>query len=97
MRTFNLTKAAVQDLKDIALYTEKLWGRDQRNHYLKQLDNRFHKIAKNPSIGKPCDYIKQGYFKLSEGSHIIYYTNITNERVEIIRVLHRRMDVDAQF
>ena len=97
MRTFILSNKAKQDLKDIAQFTEERWGKVQRNHYLKQLDERFHKIAKKPSIGKPCDYIKQGYFKVPEGSHIIYYTNITDEQVFIVRVLHKRMDVEARL
>lgn len=97
MRTFKLSNAAKQDLKDIALYTEKRWDKTQRNRYLKQLDERFHQIARNPAIGKPCDDIKQGYFKIPEGSHIIYYTNITDEYVFIVRVLHKRMDIDIRL
>ena len=97
MRIFRLTNATVQDLRNIAKYTEEQWGREQRNFYLKQLDSRFQKIAKNPLAGKPCDYITQGYRKLPEGSHVIYYANISDEHVDIIRILHKQMDVDTQF
>ncbi|EGR0102545.1 type II toxin-antitoxin system RelE/ParE family toxin, partial [Vibrio vulnificus] len=41
MRPFQLTNKAKSDLRDIALFTSRRWGREQRNIYLKQFDDSF--------------------------------------------------------
>jgi len=73
MKSFELTKEAKKDLRKIAEYTEKRWGRPQRNLYTKQFDDGFYLLAETPSVGKKCDYIKVGYRKFPQGSHIIFF------------------------
>ncbi len=73
MKPFELTIEAQEDLRKIAKYTEKYWGRDQRNFYIKQFDGSFHFLAETPSAGKKCDYIKVGYRQFPQSSHIIFY------------------------
>ena len=97
MPQFRLTLAAKNDLKQIATYTKDQWGIEQRNTYLRQMDERFHKIALNPTTGKPCDYIKPGYRKSSVGSHIIFYTTEPSDLINIIRILHKNSDVEDKF
>jgi len=97
MSNFRLTVAAKNDLKNIALYTTERWGLEQRNTYLRQLDEQFKKIAQNPDFGKPCDYIKSGYRKSVIGSHLIFYTCESSGLINIIRILHRNSDVDAKL
>jgi toxin ParE1/3/4 len=93
MPPFKLTKKAMDDLIGIARYTEQTWGREQRRQYLKKLDSMFYTLADNPGIGRSCDDIRPGYFKQQEGSHLIFYRRGTFSKIEIIRVLHKRMDV----
>ena len=81
MKSFRLSRKAINDFKKIGRYTEKKWGRTQRNLYLSKLDTGFSTIVSEPLIGKNCDYISVGYRQSS--SHI-----------EIIRILHDSMDVD---
>lgn len=93
MPPFKLSKKAKDDLLGIARHTEQTWGRKQRRLYLKKLDSMFYSLAENPELGSPCDDIRNGYFKKREGSHLIFYRRGTNSNIEIIRVLHKRMDV----
>lgn len=97
MKAFALTHKAKEDLFSIALFTEKIWGRQQRNLYIKQLDEAFHMLADTPLTGKACDDIKTGYKKFPQGSHIIFYKTGEKTSIEIIRVLHKHMDVDTQL
>lgn len=48
MAAFAITNAAKADLKDIGRHTEKRWGREQRNVYLRMLDTTFQSITENP-------------------------------------------------
>lgn len=93
MAAFKLTAAARSDLKRIAMFTERRWGKEQRNQYLRQFDGAFHQLAENTEIGRQCDYIRPGYKKFPISSHVIYYKRSGLECVEIIRILHKHMDV----
>ena len=55
---FKITAIARYDLLKIGQYTELKWGKSQRNHYLKQLDEAFNLIAVNPKIGKDRSHVR---------------------------------------
>jgi plasmid stabilization system protein ParE len=42
---FKVSELAGNDLFDIGKYTEDLWGIEQRNKYLDDIDNRFQQLA----------------------------------------------------
>lgn len=97
MGSYTLTNAARADLKSIAAYTQKRWGREQRLRYAKQFDEAFDLLAQSPEAGPHCDAIKPGYRKFANGSHLIFYRAISNVEIEIVRILHKRMDAPSQF
>lgn len=96
MARFQLTRTAREDLKAIGRYTQRNWGRRQRDAYLTQLDRRFHVLAEMPSLGRACDDIRPGYRRYAEGSHTIFYREVGGD-IEIVRILHGRMDPDRHF
>ena len=85
-----VSAAARNDLLKIGRYMEEKWGRRQRNHYLKQLDEAFNLITENPKIGLDSSHVLPGYRSYQQGSHIIFYKH--TDAIEIIRILHKRMD-----
>ncbi|NJD39342.1 MAG: type II toxin-antitoxin system RelE/ParE family toxin [Geobacter sp.] len=97
MPVFTLTNMAKADMKEIAKFTQNLWGREQRNLYLQMLDISFHQLAANPLKGKDCSDIRAGYRKLIAGSHVIYYRQTLTDTIEIVRVLHGHMDIETRF
>lgn len=97
MSSFKLSAKAKGDLKDIAKHTQDQWGSAQRKLYLKQLDDAFHFLATSPEIGTPFDWIKAGYKKFPQGSHVIFYRVDAQGNIEIIRVLHKRMDITTHL
>lgn len=97
MNPFELTNVAKSDLKKIAVYTHEEWGRNQRNVYIKQFDDTFHMLADSPLAGKSCDEIKTGYKKFPMGSHIIFYKIRLNSKILVVRVLHKKMDIERNL
>jgi len=97
MRDFVLTNRAKYDLKEIGRYTQKTWGRDQRDVYLRMLDLSFHQLAENPLIGNDCSEIRPGYLKFNAGNHVIFYLQKFDDLIEIVRILHVRMDIEARL
>ena len=97
MELFQLSREAKSDLYSIALFTEARWGKTQRNLYIKQLDEGFLLLAQNPNVGTSCDYIRNGYRKFPQGSHIIFYKPSTTATILVIRILHKNMDYDLKL
>ena len=97
MSSFILTNMAFADLKDIGRYTQNQWGREQRDTYLTMLDACFHQLAAAPLKGKDCSDIRNGYRKHTAGSHVIFYRQLFNDTIEIVRVLHGRMDIEMRL
>lgn len=97
MNSFKLTNKAKSDLRKIAIYTEERWGRKQRNIYIKQFDDVFHILSSAPLTGKACDFIKKGYRKFPQGSHIIFYRMKSENIIEVVRIIHKNMDFDLHF
>ncbi len=97
MRGFRLSVEAQRDLLGIGKYTEEQWGKKQRNGYLKQLDAAFRLLGSKPEIGHAVDHIRKGCRQHPQGSHVIYYRAGSATKVEIIRVLHKSVDVELHL
>jgi toxin ParE1/3/4 len=93
--TFKASGKAKADLIKIAKYTQLTWGTAQRNDYLKLMDSAFHRLANEPFLGVSCNYIKEGYRKRTQGSHVIYYKEHKANQILIVRILHKSMDVNT--
>ena len=97
MELFQLSHEAKRDLRSIALFTENRWGKTQRNLYIKQLDDAFVMLARKPNLGLACDYIRDGYKKFPQGSHIIFYKLSSSANILVVRILHKSMDYDSRL
>jgi len=87
---------ASADIDEIWEYTARHWGIDQANRYVQQIRDVVTKLGENPNLGRACDEIRNGHFKILAGSHIIIYRNV-EEGIGIIRVLHQRMDISRHL
>jgi len=95
MTIFKVSGKAQTDLIKIAKYTQITWGTAQRNNYLKLMDAAFHQLANEPLLGVCCNYIREGYRKRPQGSHVIYYKEHKANKILIVRILHKSMDVNS--
>jgi toxin ParE1/3/4 len=76
------------------------WGQQKRDAYISDLFDAFEKLSATPqiaAIAAIADEIRKGYQKFLQGSHIIFFQVCELHSIEIIRVLHKRMDADAQL
>ncbi|MEQ5786485.1 type II toxin-antitoxin system RelE/ParE family toxin [Erythrobacter sp. NFXS35] len=86
--------AARRDLARIWSDTSERWSAAQADAYLQAIQRRFEGIGEFPS-SFPEYRSKVGNFrKAASGEHLIFY-RVGDEAVEVVRVLHNRMDVDA--
>ncbi|MCA9731241.1 type II toxin-antitoxin system RelE/ParE family toxin [candidate division KSB1 bacterium] len=91
-----LSHASRNDLKAIARFTDKRWGRNQRILYLAEFEAAFKSLAETPELGKLCPELKGTPFKYYVGRHSIFYHPI-EDGIQIIRILHDAMDFDRHL
>ena len=92
-RNYAITNKAVSDLDEIWLFTADKWSVQQADRYYNLIIQEIEYICSNDEAGKPMDHIRKGYRAAKIKSHFIFY-RIVDEAVEIIRILHERMDVE---
>jgi toxin ParE1/3/4 len=92
-----LSPAAQADLEQIWDYTHDRWGVDQAEEYLRELQHAIDRAAANPRIGHACNEIRPGYRKLAAGSHTLFYRVTADDLIDVVRILHQRMDVDRHL
>jgi toxin ParE1/3/4 len=88
-----LKQEAIDDLNTIWAYTFEKWSENQADKYYEMLKFSCKEIGKNPEIGKEYTTISNNLFGLHSGRHIIFYHFIDKNEIEIIRILHGRMDL----
>jgi toxin ParE1/3/4 len=91
VKQYRLTPAAQRDLSEIWDYTAQRWDIEQAEIYVAELRAAIERIAAAPDRGHPCDEIREGYRRYRIGGHLVFYVE-TAHTVDVIRLLHRRMD-----
>jgi toxin ParE1/3/4 len=96
MSGYVLSPRAQTDLDEIWDYTERNWGKEQAEAYIRLIGAAIKAIASSPERGKACDDIREGYRKYRAASHMIFFRPIDGG-VDVVRILHRRMDFNRHL
>ncbi len=91
-----ISKRAVPDLEEIWLYTFNTWSVEQADRYYSLIIDEIEYICRNIDSGKSMNFVRKGYRASKVKSHLIFY-RVYNDTVEIIRILHERMDIDNRL
>ncbi len=88
-----LRQEAIDDLNDIWDYTFEKWSEKQADKYYATIKLACNGIGKNPDVGKEYYGISKSLLGLKSGKHIIFYQLLSDDKIEVIRILHERMDL----
>lgn len=95
---YKLTKEALNDLELIWLYTLETWSVDQADRYFDLIMTEIEFLTENPLYGKDYNHVRKGYLSSRVKSHFIFYKiNQVENEIEIIRILHQRMDIEFRL
>ncbi|MDO5662939.1 MAG: type II toxin-antitoxin system RelE/ParE family toxin, partial [Brachybacterium sp.] len=79
------------DLSSIWDFTEERWDVDQAERYIAEIKAAVERVAEDPRRGRACDEVRTGYRQYAAGSHVLFYVE-SAEGVDVVRILHPRMD-----
>ena len=91
MSAFRLTPAAQRDLSEIWDFTQNRWDVVQAEEYIAEIRDAIERVAKDPNRGRRCDDIRDGYRRYVVGSHLVFFVE-EEDAIDVIRILHQRMD-----
>lgn len=90
MAAYHFSRRAESDLLSIGTYTLEIWKEAQLLRYMEKLENCCQTLAENPILGRPCNHIRPGLRRITEGKHVIFYRQEPGG-ILISRILHERM------
>jgi toxin ParE1/3/4 len=92
---YRLSPRALADLEDIWSYTAARWSPEQAASYHAMIVAAFEGLAAGRKQGRPVD-VRAGYLKYPVGSHLVFY-RLSEAGIDVIRLLHQRMDVSRHL
>ena len=92
-----ISKKAIEDLERIWKYTLENWSVEQADRYYKLIISEIEFVADNFMTGKSIEHIRKDYRVTKIKSHLIFYRKTDNEMIEVIRILHQRMDIRSRL
>ena len=93
MANYILSNKAVDDLSGIWNYTFDVWSEKQTDKYYNILLESCQEIASAKVSGRHYPEIDTEIFGCRIMQHIIFYRLTKKDKVEIVRILHSRMDL----
>ncbi|TDQ17544.1 toxin ParE1/3/4 [Algoriphagus boseongensis] len=97
MASYFLSQKAIDDLSAIWEYTFETWSEQQADNYYWQLLEDCKNVAENQFLGKQYPEISQEIFGFKSGEHLIFYRKLNPSSIEVIRILHSRMDLKRRI
>lgn len=95
---YKIGQEASRDIENIWLYTIEKWSIEQADRYFNLIMDEIEYLAEDPKSGKDYSKVRKEYFRSRIKSHFIFYKiNRKNEEIEIIRILHQRMDIEIRL
>ena len=96
-QSYRISEKAVEVLENVWTYTLHKWSIEQADRYYNLIIDEIEFIARNFLTGKSMDHIKIGYRASIVKSHLIFYRKSQDNQVEVIRILHQKIDVETRI
>jgi toxin ParE1/3/4 len=88
-----VTPRARRDLGEIWDYSAEQWGTAQADRYVRLITSACTALAAGRVNGRSAEAIRRGYFRHTAGSHVLFYRIRKRGGIEIVRIMHQRMDL----
>jgi toxin ParE1/3/4 len=94
---YRISKQAIDDLNDIWIYTFHKCSKEQADRYYNLIIGEIEFISDNYLIGKSAEQTRKDYRVSKIKSHLTFYKKAESGIVEIVRILHQRMDIKKRL
>jgi len=92
-----LSPKAKTDLSEIWDYTYSEWGVEQAEKYVRGLWSVMQEQTRDFTKSVDIGDVRRGYRKVRSGSHVVFFKTINDGVIDVVRILHQKMDFDRHL
>ena len=97
MSLYVISEKAVEDINNIWIYTTENWSVAQADRYYNLIFDEIEYIANNFDMARDFGKIRKSYKCSKVKSHLIFFKKNKINEIEVVRVLHERMDIESRL
>ena len=97
MPEYIISEKALEDINNIWIYTAENWAVEQANRYYNLIIDEIEYIVDNLAMARDFGKIRKSYKYSKVKSHLIFFKKDKTNEIEVVRVLHERMDIESRL
>ena len=97
MSQYVISEKALEDINNLWIYTAENSSVAQVNRYYNLIFDEIEYIINNFDMARDCGKILKSYKYSKVKSHLIFFKKDKMNEIEVIRVLHERMDIESRL
>ena len=97
MPEYIISKKALEDINNIWIYTAENWSVEQADRYYNLIIDEIEYIVNNLDMARDFGKIRKSYRYSKVKSHLIFFKKDNANEIEVVRVLHERMDIENRL
>lgn len=97
MSSYIISEKALEDINSIWIYTAENWSVEQADRYYNLIFDEIEFITQNFMMAKDFGSIRKSYRYSKVKSHLVFFKKNKLNEIEVIRVLHEKMDIESRL
>ena len=97
MSEYVISEKAVEDINNIWIYTAENWSVAQADRYYNLIFDEIEYIVNNFDMARDFGKIRKSYKFSKVKSHLIFFKKNKMNEIEVVRILHERMDIESRL
>jgi toxin ParE1/3/4 len=97
MSGYLISEKSLDDINKIWIYTAENWSIEQADRYYNLLFDEIEYIVDHYEMARDFGNVRKSYRCSKVKSHLVFFKKTKSNEVEVIRVLHERMDIENQL
>lgn len=93
MSIYIISEKALEDINNIWIYTAENWSVEQADRYYNLIIDEIEYVVRNFDTARDFGKIRKSYRYSKVKSHLIFFKKDELNEIEVVRVLHERMDI----
>jgi toxin ParE1/3/4 len=97
MSEYIISEKALEDINNIWIYTAENWSIEQADRYYNAIIDEIEFIVQKFELARDFGKIRKSYKYSKIKSHLIFFKKNKSNEIEVVRVLHERMDIENRL
>lgn len=97
MSEYIINEKALDDINKIWIYTAENWSIEQADRYYDLIFDEIEYIVAHFEMARDFGNVRKNYRCSKVKSHLVFFKKTKSNEIEVIRVLHEKMDVGNQL